>query len=283
VTAERSYAEQLAARAATRYARWDGALWEELVRGPAHVLVQGLAERSDEDTTLATRLTESFLDLLGEAVGQGYLYPARSSGRTSLFTRAFTDLIPRLLPATPANERGAVLARWWNVCENLEHEPRWLTTVFLQESASLDRLDELEALCARVSTRVFEPPAGKIDANPRTVWLDLGAYEWRFLPGLVQFVTPNVACIADRLNPSTDHRLRAGVGVLLSDEPLILGPIPTAAPHRRRPGRSKVWQQLAARDPRFDDVHDSASNAARGVATLTTSQHAVLLLPQEAS
>jgi hypothetical protein len=256
--------ERLEAAARGRFVRWDPTLWRELVRGPATDLAAGLDAAGAG--VAAVPLVESYLRLVCEAVGLGYLFPA-SAGRESFFNLAFRTLAPVLLPRLPAYERARALAGMWNLAENLESAPVWLARIFYRAAWGWRTLASLEGVVAEVARLALSEPESRLGAAPRVVWMNLGDEDRRFLPGGAHFVAPTVVCVHDRA--------RAGVslGVWLVDEPLSLGPMGCAA----TPAPA-AWSR-AVSDVRFDEPLGGVENVWRAAATLVTSQQIVALLP----
>ena len=256
--------ERLEATARGRFVRWDPALWRELVNGPAADLAAGLDGVGAG--VAAAPLVESYLRLLCEAVGLGYLFPA-SAGRESFFNLAFRTLAPVLLPRLPADERARALAGIWNLAENLESAPVWLARIFYRAAWGWRSLANLEGVVAEVARLALDEPPARLGASPRVVWVALSDEDRRFLPGTAHFVAPTVLCVHDRS--------RAGItlGVWLIDEPLSLGPMGCAAAPA-----AGTWSR-AVRDARFDEPLGGVENPWRAAATLVTSQKVVTLLP----
>jgi hypothetical protein len=261
--------ERLEAAARGRFVRWDPALWRELVRGPAADLAAGLdgAGAGVE----AAPMVESYLRLLCEAVGLGYLFPA-SAGRESFFNLAFRTLAPVLLPRLPAAERGRALAQLWNLAENLEQAPVWLGRIFFRSAWGWRSLERLDAAVREVERLALEPPRATLGDDPRLVWVNLGEEDRRFLPGRAHFVAPTVLCVHDRT------RQGVSLGVWLVEEPLSLGPM--GCTETPPPATGARWKKVAQRDARFDEPHGAVANAWRAAATLITSQQVVGLLPR---
>src|SRR4051794_1358012 len=97
--------ERLRREGPRRFARWDAALFEAVVNGPAVTLAAGLADQPDRDATLAAYLT-----LAQQAVGTGVLRQPFSGGRwTGFLERCLVELVPALLPAVPGDRRVPLL------------------------------------------------------------------------------------------------------------------------------------------------------------------------------
>lgn len=266
--------------AARRFVHWDPALWRSILDGPARDLSLGLI-RGGGSQRDAAAILESYLRLASHGIGNGYLFPTAEVHVQSFFTLAFTDLVPRLLPALPTAEQARALALCWNLGENLEGAPRWLRQLFLRTSRELRSLGDLEALVARVGKEAFDPPGERLGPLVRAEWIHLGAEDPRFLPGAVHFVAPAVVCVHDRSRGAAAGRQAATIGVWLTGTPIVLGPmgcedVPTDDPKAPLP----EWRRLQRDDRRFSDVFASAANDWRAVASLVTSQYVVVLVPR---
>jgi hypothetical protein len=256
--------ERLEATARGRFVRWDPALWRELVRGPAADLAAGLDAAGAG--LAAAPLVESYLRLVCEAVGLGYLFPS-SAGRESFFNLAFRTLAPVLLPRLPAEERAPALAGMWNLAENLESAPVWLARIFHRAAWGWRSLASLEGVVAEVARLALDEPPARLGKSPRVMWVGLADEDPRFLPGAAHFVAPTVLCVHDR------SRAGVSLGVWLVDDPLSLGPMGCPATPALEP-----WSRTV-RDARFDEPLGGVENAWRAAATLVTSQKVVALLP----
>jgi hypothetical protein len=178
-------------------------------------------------------------------VGLGYLFPA-SAGRESFFNLAFRTLAPVLVPRLPAEERGRALAGMWNLAENLERAPVWLARIFYRAAWSWRSLASLEGMVAEVARLALDEPSERLGESARTLWVNLGDEDRRFLPGPAHFVAPTVLCVHDR------SRAAISLGVWIVDEPLSLGPMGCAA----SPAAEVVgWWKAIALDARFDEPH----------------------------
>ena len=264
--------ERLETAAQGRFVRWDGALWRDVVGGPATELARGL---DDAGAGIgAAPLVESYLRLLCEAVGLGYLFPT-GAGRESFFGLAFRHLAPSLLPRLPASRRAEVLAGLWNLGENLEVAPVWLARIFHRVARGWTTLEHLEEVVAEVERLALGPPAGKLGDPLRVEWVALETEDRRFLPGRMHFVTPTVLCVHDRA------RAGMSLGVWLTGDPLVLGPMGC----RDAPGAGSTagarWKRVAESDRRFDEPFGAVANSWRAAAAVVTSQRVVVLLPAQ--
>lgn len=268
----------LEARARSRFVRWDGTLWRELVEGPARELAASL-EAAGLPKEHGRAVLENYLRLGCEGIGLGYLFPA-SAGAANFFTLAWTRLIPRGLAALPASRQVATLADCWNLGENLESSPLWLRRIFLRSCGEAQSLGSLESLVSDVAQKALEPPERKLEAPLGVSWVHLAEEDRRFLPGALHFVSPTVACVHDRHRTAAGGRDAATMGVWLSEGPLLLGSMGCKEePKRDRDLSPNLKRELARLDPRATERFACANNAWRAAITLDTSQFVVVLLP----
>jgi hypothetical protein len=266
--------------ARTRFVRWDEGLWRELVHGPAARLAAGLGKAGVADAAAVEGLLRSYLTLACEGVGLGYLYPS-AAGRDAFFNLAFHTLLPRDLPLLPPARWGEALAQCWNLGENLEGGAAWLRRLFARRLAQLASLAELEAAVADVSRQALEPPAARLGARARQVWVTLADEDRRFLPGAVHFLAPTVVCVHDRLRTGGGGRDAEALGVWLGDPPLVLGALrceESVAPDGGAALPDPLRATLAA-DARVTELAAGAVNEWRAAVAQTTSQLLVALYP----
>jgi hypothetical protein len=271
-------AAELEASARARFVRWDAALWKELLEGPARALAEAL-QREKAPLERAQAVLSSYLRLGCEAIGLGYLFPS-SSGTRSFFALAWTELVPRLLPALPYERQLPTLAALWNLGENLEGSPVWQRRIFFRVGESLTSLADLDRVVAEVSRQALEPPAKRLAAPLSVCWIHLAEEDQLFLPGRVHFPAPAVACIHDRHRGAAAGREAPTLGVWLAEPPLVLGPMGCAEEVRGdSPLPEALWPEVLRADPRVTDPFDDGANAWRGAVTLETSQFLVGIAP----
>jgi hypothetical protein len=258
---------ELEEAARRRFVRWDPALWRRVVEGPARSLALSL--RHDAG---ARPILESYLRLSCEGIGLGYLFPPEAGD--GFFTHAFFRLIPEGLAAVAPERRAKALADCWNLGENLEHAPGWWRRMFVRLASEGVALDGLSALVDRASRRAFGAPEARLGARTAHVFVDLGAEDRLFLPGTLHFVAPTVACVHDR-----DAGSGRSLGVWLVDPPVVLGSMACPEKPAATSDRLDLVDDLARRDPRADDVRNSAANDWRAALTLETSQLLVAVYP----
>lgn len=260
----------LAAAASSRHARWDEKLWRQIVDGPAAALERALGVGGEP-------VLRAYLELCSEAVALGYLFPdsAQASGFLNAMLRAY---IPERLPNVAEPLRLQLLAALWNLGENLEAQPFWISAIFMQRLQRLDELSNLEALVDDVSAALERTPMPGTPLR-RIFWMDASQSDRRFLPGTVHFLTPTVACVHDRLRTAAGGRAAVTTGVWLSEEPLGVGPTRCAMDPELTITFSDEVTALQRQDPMVDDVFTCARSDAGLLLTLTTSQRIVLVVP----
>ncbi|WP_426756402.1 hypothetical protein [Myxococcus sp. Y35] len=273
-----TFMDELEANARARFVRWDSALWRELTGDAAPRLGQSLLA-AGTPAAEGEELLRAYLQLGAEAIGLGYLYPA-SAGRQNFFTLAWSDLIPRLLAAVPGPERSQVFAQLWNLGENLESAPPWVQRIFWRVGRGLTSLVDLETQLRRTSEAALEPPSQPLGARARAHWVDLSQEDSRFLPGALHFLSPTVVCVHDRHRQAVAGREAATQGIWLAETPVPLG----AMGCREVPEHTSVERphlDAALReDPRADAWFATLANDWRTAATLHTSQHVLVFLPE---
>jgi len=262
---------ELEERARRRYVRWDQALWQRVIGGPARELAAALRVGGTDDAA-AQRLLESYLRLACEGIGLGYMFPPEVGD--GFFTHAFFRLIPAGLAGLPPEKRAQALADCWNLGENLEHAPAWWRRMFVRLSDGAS-LGALQALVVRAARDALGEPGARLSGRTLHLFVDLGAEDRPFLPGALHFVAPTVVCVHDRHDASTARPL----GVWLVDPPLVLGAMGCDASVGLSSDRLDVVDDLTKQDPRANDVLNSAANEWRVGLTLETSQFLVAVYP----
>lgn len=267
---------ELTAEAGRRFVRWDQALWERLLAGPARDLAQALRAAHVPEAH-AQRVLESYLRLAWEGIGLGYLFPPEVG--ESVFGFAFLELLPGSLARLPPERQLQALADCWNLGENLERAPVFLRRIFLRSLAGQRDLAGLKARVERIARDAVAEPKKKLGPWPRIVWIDLGEDDRRFLPGGLHFAAPTVICVHDRLRTGEAGAAPATLGVWLVEEPLRLGPMGCSEAVEPSSDRLDLVEDLDRRDERAADVLNSAANDWCAGLTLETSQFLVGLLP----
>lgn len=259
-------ARSLQRDASARHARWDERTWRELVEGPA-----ALMEKCGEPVLRA------YLELAAEGVALGYLFPA-SADASGFLNVLFRSFIPNRLHSVPEPLRLQTLAALWNLGENLEAQPFWISAIFLRRLQHLERLEALEALVDDVTAALERPPMPGAPLR-RAFWMDASESDRRFLPGAVHMLTPTVACIHDRLRTAAGGRAAVTTGVWLTESPLGLGPTRCTAEPALQFTPSLELSELQHHDPMVDDPFTSSRSDAGLILTLRTSQRILAVVP----
>ncbi|ABF91401.1 hypothetical protein MXAN_0308 [Myxococcus xanthus DK 1622] len=273
-----TFTDELEANARARFVRWDSALWRELTGGAAQRLGQALFE-AGTPAAQGEELLRAYLQLGAEAIGLGYLYPT-SAGRQNFFTLAWSDLIPRLLAAVPSAERSQVFAQLWNLGENLESAPPWVQRIFWRVGRELTSLQDIEARLRETSSVALEPPDAPLAARAQAHWVDLSKEDSRFLPGPIHFLSPTVVCVHDRHRQAVAGRDAATQGIWLAETPVRLGAMGCREVPEQTHVESPHLDEALREDPRADAWFATLSNDWRVVATLHTSQHVLVFVPE---
>jgi len=187
-----------------RFARWDPALFEAVVTGPARDLGAKLQGQPDAMAVLA-----GYLQLAQQAVGMGALrQPAAGGPWTSFLERCLVGLVPVLLPRIKAGRRLPLLVKVWNLGEGLLREPAWLDRYVTACTARVPDLKDLEGALVGILEPVLAPPPPAAWRGPfRVNVLDLRPLHEEFLPGEIALAAPTVLRVEDRRRKG----LQAGV------------------------------------------------------------------------
>ena len=225
------------------------------------------------------RLLGAYLELAAEGIGLGYL--VRGGGAHTIMNLCWVELVPQRLPEVHVHKRLEVLAQLWNLVESLERLPGWWRRLFANALQGLRTLEDLESTVQRLGERARSGPEGprwnaalSAQVHP---WLWLGELDSNFLPGEVQFLTPTIACVHDRLRDGRDGRTAAAIAIWLDENPSILGPLTLPAPG----ASSRPFS--VTRDPRFTEPFFVAQNDYRAVVSLNSSQFVLAVYPGGAS
>jgi hypothetical protein len=187
-----------------RFARWDAALFDAVVNGPARELAKNLQGETDAAAVLG-----AFLQLAQQAVGTGALRQATANGPwKSFLERCLVDLVPRLLPGVKAGRRLPLLVQVWNLGEGLHREPEWLDRYVTACATRFQDLADLQGAIIRTLEPVLTPPPPATWKGPFQVHvLDLRSLHDEFLPGEIALAAPTVLRVEDRRRKG----LQAGV------------------------------------------------------------------------
>jgi hypothetical protein len=133
-----------------------------------------------------------------------------TAGWSNFLERLLVELVPAQLPLVAAAKRLAVLVQVWNLGEGLLREPAWVDRYVNACSATLKRLDQLEAFLVHALEPVLAaPPPAAWSGKTRVSVLDLRPVHAEFLPGRLRLAAPTVLCVEDRRRPELQ------IGVLL--------------------------------------------------------------------
>jgi hypothetical protein len=179
-----------------KFSRWDPAVFDAVVSGPAAVLQERLASQPDVDTVLG-----GYLQLVQQGVGSGVLKQATpgAAGWSSFLERLLLEVVPARLPEIALERRMRVLVNAWNLGEGLLREPVWVDRYVNACAAALPRLDGLEDFLSRTLAPVLTPAPPATWTGPlRVSVLDLRTAHDEFLPGRIHLAAPTVLCVADR-------------------------------------------------------------------------------------
>ena len=182
------------------YSRWSAKAWRLACEGPATKLWDAIAGQHGAETAL-----EDYLLLLREAVGLQYLSasvpedlePGRDA--KTVLAEALVDVVPRLLPALPPEQRAHALAQVWNVGEKLIAKPVWLNRYLAARVRELDSLASFEAFLERAISEGLDEGTPSTWAGPWVgAMVDCSVADASFLPGKMHLATPSIVCVHDR-------------------------------------------------------------------------------------
>ncbi len=221
--------DEIARKAASRFARWDGALFrgfcERLGRAFAWVCLRGPSPGA---------VTRAYLELAAEAIGLGYITPrdlaAVARGRPKEAPNPIALFWLQQLTgwgfhlrtgrnnattSVPAEERIALMTRLWNLGEGLCEGPAWLCRHATRELADVapEDLDSVAELLVDILEPALEPrPPARFTGPFEVAVLDLAEVDESFLPGDMHLAAPAVVCVHDRRRPgaSAGAFLRSG-------------------------------------------------------------------------
>jgi hypothetical protein len=200
-----------------RFASWDDALFDAVVRGPVRTLCRGISGQPH-----AGQVLQAYLRLVQEGVGTAVLRQAAPSEQSwnSFLERCLVQLVPEKLPKVPPGEQLPLLVKVWNLGEGLRREPDWVDRYVNACAGSLGELTELEAFLVRTLEPVLIPPYPSTWQGPFAVQvLDLRPLNDGFLPGAVRLAAPTVLCVPDRRLPG----VQAGVLLRHGRQSQLLG------------------------------------------------------------
>jgi hypothetical protein len=194
--------KRLGAAGAGRFAKWDDALYRDLVAGPGKRLWKRIAQKPN-----AAALLDAYLGLAVEAVGLGYIdrtgfdvITKGGVGASNLIALLWLAKLPSHRFERDAEVEIALLARAWNVGEGLLGEAPWLNRYV---TAALDGLsssiDDLETDLVTVLEPALTVRAPAAFRGPFAVsTIDTTDLDDEFLPGEMHLVAPAVLCVHDR-------------------------------------------------------------------------------------
>jgi hypothetical protein len=210
-----------------RFAEWDDEPFAAVAVGPGAALAAALGGEPGGD-----RVVDGYLRLVAEALRLRYLDRASCAGAgppTDLLARCLLDVLPRRLPAYPAERRLPLLARTWNLGEGLLRQSPWiarLASALVTDADDLERLDE--ALAFALAPLMAAPRPSAFVGPFEVGMLDLGEVDDEFLPGAMHAAAPFVVCVHDRMRDG----LQVAVVLARPGASRTLGASPCLAPDR---------------------------------------------------
>lgn len=208
---------ELREEGARRFARWDGGLFDAVVRGAGHTLAEKLAGQDNRGKVL-----EAYWRLVQEGVGAGLLRQAAPTavGWSNFLERCLVELVPERLATVRPDRQLSLLVKVWNLGEGLAREPEWVGRYVGACAGGLDKLDDVEAFLTRTLGPVLTPPPPAVWKGPFAVTvLDLRPLYDEFLPGALHLAAPTVLRVQDRRRPG----VQAGVLLRPGKHSQVLG------------------------------------------------------------
>jgi hypothetical protein len=193
--------KRFGALGASRFAKWDAALYRDFVAGPGNWIWWRFKKNP-----AAAALLDAYLTLAVEAIGLGYIdrrgFDALlrgERGAPNLIALVWVLKLPRHPFERDAKAEIALLTRLWNAGEGLLGEAPWLNcyvTSALHDLASLDDLEKELIAALEPALTVRAPAAFRGPFAVTTI--DATDLDDQFLPGDMHLVAPAVLCVHDR-------------------------------------------------------------------------------------
>lgn len=185
-------ADEVLAAARARFASFDAERFARFV-----VCGNGMQETASSLPGDTIGLQPSYLRLCAEAVGLNLL---GTTTTPSLLDLLFTEVVPnQLITAKSAEGALHLMARAWNIGENVGRAARWidpyLAATFRTLALDINELGEAIAQALEKVTTVETPPLWQTFS---TSTLDLSTTRASFLPGTLHAVAPGLLCVHDR-------------------------------------------------------------------------------------
>jgi hypothetical protein len=259
-----------------RHAGWDPRPFAEVAARAGAALAAELGDASG-----AGRVVDAYLRLVAEALRLGYLDRAScealasgSPAPSNLLGRCLVEVLPRRLPAYPAERRLPILAEVWNLGEGLLRQPSWMGSVASSLMRDLDDLERLGELLSATLAPLMTEPRRSSFAGPFAVQvLDLRELDEEFLPGAMHAAAPAVLCVHDRVRPGLHGAVLVGAG----GSGRSLGTTPCLAAHAESAADSvevrvaRGRASLAGRDVALPTVHTEQAHVVLGSGFLAVS------------
>jgi hypothetical protein len=173
--------EQYAARFRKLYARWNPALWQEVVtRAVPELLDSG---------TIDPQTLDAYLRLSAEAIGNGAL----ATGRDNLYHLLLLKKIPALLGALPDSARQiAKLTDAFNLCDAVSRQPAWVEPLLMRLLDAMSDLERLDPIVDGLAQLLDAGGATFSLQNPAALQLTVHttARFGYFLPKTLRFIAP---------------------------------------------------------------------------------------------
>jgi hypothetical protein len=197
-----------------QFSKWNAALFAAY----GQTVLPGLWAKLDRAGECAGRALST---LVYQGIGEGYLSGALTDSPGNVLEFCLRDWLPEVLASLPAEEHLPLLARVWNLCEGILHEPEWINSYVMSRIGELQAGKRLEESFEEILRPLLEPaPAARWQAPYRVTVLSLRPDNDAFLPGEMQLAAPTVLVVSDRRRP-----LRLGIHLRRDGQSRVLGPI----------------------------------------------------------
>jgi hypothetical protein len=246
---------ELTTQGPRRHSDWDAALFETLVHDTGAALRAALPAEPRRDAVAG-----AWLKLAAEAVGLGQVdrasarYLLTGRGRVpesvTLMGRCLLQLAPAQLPAYPADQAVALLARTWNLCEGLAAQPLWLNRYVAAAAVEAPALEKLDEFLVTTLAPALAPARESTFSGPFTLaMLDTRKVMDEFLPGDMHLAAPSILCVHDR----RAEDVKVGLFLAPEGKARFLGLLPclgtwsegATPPLEVRPGAVRVNKRVA--------------------------------------
>lgn len=171
-----------------KYSRWSPLVWQQVVEN----CVPKILQKTQLEDAQSEKLLKAYIELCGEAIGSGRLFP----NSESLYSLFMLKLIPELIALEGSAEvQVRTLVDVWNFCEAADQEAAWVQKIFYRVLGALPRLSELEKKVDSFNL-LLKDSSEELLGTRKVKDLSLAIYSTKelgyFLPKKLNFVAPPV-------------------------------------------------------------------------------------------